>query len=301
MKKAWLVTNEFLNTKKYSELNLWLVKAAENYNIELIVKTNADLLVDFSGNHTIHNLISEEKPAFVLFWDKDIRLASFLEGLSLKVYNSSKSIEICDNKAMTHIALNQKNIKMPKTILAPMTYPNIGFTNYDFIKRMKSQLSYPIVVKECFGSFGQQVYLVHNDRELMNCIEKIGVKPFLMQEYIQSSFARDIRLNVVGDQVVATMYRYSDTGDFRANISNGGKMKQYEPTKQQVKLAIDCVKAIGLDFAGVDLLFDENEEPIVCEVNSNAHFKNIYDCTGVNVAEHILKYICKKQNLEITY
>lgn len=296
MKKAWLVTNEFLNTKKYSELNMWLVKAAQQYDIELEVKTNADLLVEINGDHVVENMIAMEKPEFVLFWDKDIRLASFLESLSLKVYNSSKAIEICDNKAMTHIALNQKNIKMPKTILAPMTYPNIGFTNYNFLEQMKRQLSYPFVVKECFGSFGQQVYLVHNDIELMNCIEKIGAKPFLVQEYIKSSFARDIRLNVVGDQVVATMYRYSDSGDFRANISNGGKMKQYEPTKQQVKLAIDCVKAIGLDFAGVDLLFDEDEEPIVCEVNSNAHFKNIYDCTGVNVAEHIIEYICKNQN-----
>ncbi|WP_455714524.1 ATP-grasp domain-containing protein [Anaerosporobacter sp.] len=295
MKKAWLVTNEFLNTNKYSELNMWLVKAAKKYDIELLVKTNADLLVDINGNHVIQNLISMEKPEFVLFWDKDIRLASFLESLSLKVYNSSRAIEICDNKAMTHIALNEKNIKMPRTILAPMTYPNIGFTNYKFVEYMKSQLSYPIVVKECFGSFGQQVYLVHNDIELTNCIENIGAKPFLVQEYVKSSFARDIRLNVVGNEVVATMYRYSDTGDFRANISNGGKMKQYEPTKQQVKLAVDCVKAIGLDFAGVDLLFDENEEPIVCEVNSNAHFKNIYDCTGVNVAEDIVKYICEKE------
>ena len=297
MRRAWLVTNEFLNTKKYSELNMWLVNAAEKYNIELVVKTNAELLVDISGHNVIQNLIKKEKPEFVLFWDKDIRLASFLESLSLKVFNSSKAIEICDNKAMTHIALNQKNIKMPKTILAPMTYPNIGFTNYDFVENMKKQLSYPIVVKEFFGSFGQQVYLVHDDEELMSCIEKIGAKPFLFQEYIQSSFARDIRLNVVGDQVVATMYRYSDTGDFRANISNGGKMKPFEPTKKQVQLAVDCVIALGLDFAGVDLLFDENEEPIVCEVNSNAHFKNIYDCTGENVADHILRYICNKLEL----
>lgn len=297
MKRAWLVTNEFLNTQKYSELNMWLVKAAEKYDIELVVKTNAELLVDLSGHHVIQNLISIEKPEFVLFWDKDIRLASFLESLSIRVYNSSKAIEICDNKAMTHIALNQKNIKMPKTILAPMTYPNIGFTNYDFVKRMKEQLSFPIIVKECFGSFGQQVYLVHNDVELMSCIKKIGAKPFLFQEFIQSSFARDIRLNVVGDLVVATMYRYSDTGDFRANISNGGKMKLFKPTSKQEQLAIDSVKALGLDFAGVDMLFDENEEPIVCEVNSNAHFKNIYDCTGVNVAEHILEYICNKLDL----
>lgn len=297
MKRAWLVTNEFLNTEKYSELNMWLVKAAEKYNIELVVKTNAELLIDISGLQVIQNLIEIEKPEFVLFWDKDIRLASFLESLSIKVFNSSKSIEICDNKAMTHIALNQKNIKMPKTIIAPMTYDNIGFTNYEFVAMMKKQLSYPIVVKECFGSFGQQVYLAHDDDELMSCVEKIGAKPFLFQEYIQSSFARDIRLNVVGNQVVATMYRYSDTGDFRANISNGGKMKSFEPTKQQVQLAVDCAKALGLDFAGVDLLFDENEEPIVCEVNSNAHFKNIYDCTGVNVAEHIIGYICNKLEL----
>ena len=48
---------------------------------------------------------------------------------------------------------------------------------------------------------------------------------------------------------------------------------------------------MNLDFAGVDILFGENDEPILCEVNSNAHFKNILDCTGVNVAQCILDYI----------
>lgn len=297
MRKAWLVTNEFLNTHKYSELAMWLVDAARRYDIELVVKTNAELLVGIGTSYVIEKMIQKENPAFVLFWDKDIRLAEYLESLSLRLFNTAKSIEICDNKAMTHIALKQKNIRMPKTILAPMTYANIGYTNYNFVDIMIEQLGFPMVVKECYGSFGQQVYLVHNTDELRTCIDQIGAKPFLAQEYIASSFARDIRLNVVGDEVVATMYRYSDTGDFRANISNGGKMKCYDPTKEQIKLAVDCVKALDLDFAGVDLLFDENDRPIVCEVNSNAHFKNIYDCTKVNVAEHILAYICNRLDL----
>lgn len=297
MRKAWLVTNEFLNTHKYSELAMWLVDAARRYDIELVVKTNAELLVGIGTSYVIEKMIQKENPAFVLFWDKDIRLAEYLESLSLRLFNTAKSIEICDNKAMTHIALKQKNIRMPKTILAPMTYANIGYTNYNFVDIMIEQLGFPMVVKECYGSFGQQVYLVHNTDELRTCIDQIGAKPFLAQEYIASSFARDIRLNVVGDEVVATMYRYSDTGDFRANISNGGKMKCYDPTKEQIKLAVDCVKALDLDFAGVDLLFDENDRPIVCEVNSNAHFKNIYDCTKVNVAEHILGYICNRLDL----
>ena len=81
--------------------------------------------------------------------------------------------------------------------------------------------------------------------------------------------------------------------DFRANITNGGKMKKYTPTKEQAQMAIDVCRELNLDFAGVDIMFGKEGEPVLCEVNSNAHFKNIYDCTGVNVAESILDYIVK--------
>ena len=93
------------------------------------------------------------------------------------------------------------------------------------------------------------------------------------------------------------MYRYSDQGDFRANLSIGGKMQKYQPTPEQCELALRCCRVIGLDFAGVDLLFGDDDKPIVCEINSNAHFKNIFDCTGVNAAVEIITYIkgkCQK-------
>ena len=48
---------------------------------------------------------------------------------------------------------------------------------------------------------------------------------------------------------------------------------------------------VRADFAGVDMLFDEDGSPILCEINSNAHMKNIYECTGVDVVEHIIRYI----------
>ena len=80
--------------------------------------------------------------------------------------------------------------------------------------------------------------------------------------------------------------------DFRANITNGGQMFNYEPSEEEVEMAREVMEHLGLDFAGVDILFGE-KGPILCEVNSNAHFKNIYDCTGVNVAECIVEYIEK--------
>jgi len=292
---AWLITNAFLHTTKFTEINLWLIEAAKKSGIDLILKTNQEELALLDSKNPIAYKSNDiNKPSFVLFWDKDIRLANYLELKGLPVFNSSRAIGICDDKSLTHLYLQRAGIPMPKTILAPMTYSNIGYTSMDFLEKIEKELFFPIVVKECFGSFGQQVYLVKNREELIEKVKEIEPKPMLFQEFIETSRGKDIRLQVVGDKVVASMYRYSENGDFRANITNGGKMKPYDPTKEQKDLAIRCCQILGLDFAGVDILFGENDEPIVCEVNSNAHFKNIFDCTGVNVADYIMDHILKK-------
>ena len=293
--KGWLVTNAFLHTHKFTEIHLWLTEAAKKIGVDLIVKTNAEILVqldqDFPGTKFRK---SAEKPDFVLFWDKDTRLAQYLEMKGLPVFNSSKGIALCDDKSQTHLYLQEAGIPMPKTVIAPMTFSNIGYNNLDFLDQVEKELNWPIVIKECFGSFGQQVYLASSAQELKDTVMNIGAKPMLFQEFIHTSKGKDLRLQVVGSQVVAAMYRYSDNGDFRANITGGGKMKPFEPTQKQIDLAVESCKILGLDFAGVDILFGKDKEPVVCEVNSNAHFKNIYDCTGVNVADSILAYILKR-------
>ena len=93
--------------------------------------------------------------------------------------------------------------------------------------------------------------------------------------------------------MIASMLRYNDN-DFRSNISNGGSMRCYIASEEQKALAIASVEALKLDFAGVDIMFGPNEEPIVCEVNSNPHFKSTLDCTGVNLADDIIKHIVKE-------
>ncbi len=283
---GWLIVNEFLHSQKFTELHGYILEAAKRQGIMMLLKTNAEVLIDLRREHC-----EKYEVDFILFWDKDVRLARYLEQMGYPVFNSSQAIECCDDKSLAHLTLHRAGIVMPDTIVAPMTFSNIGFTNLAFLEEMEDRIGFPMVVKECFGSFGQQVYLVKDLRELQTKVLQIGGRPLLFQAFISSSFGRDIRLQVVGDQVIAAMYRYSENGDFRANVTNGARMKKYEPTVEQCELALKCCKIIGLDFAGVDLLFGKEEEPIVCEVNSNAHFKNIYDCTGVNAADCIILYI----------
>lgn len=285
---GWLIVNHFLQTTKFKELYAFFCAAARQYDIELSVKTGAELLPQLADGIQI----DEALPDFGLFWDKDIRLGVALEAAGLRLFNSSCAVELCDDKSLTHLTLTGK-IPMPQTICAPMTYAGVGYGDLGFVHRAVQTLGLPLVIKECFGSFGSQVYLAHTAEEAEKTAARLAGRPFVMQRYIKSSHGRDVRLQVVGKTVIAAMLRHNESGDFRANISGGGEMEPYRPTDEQQTMAVSACSLLGLDFGGVDLLFGEHEKPILCEVNSNAHFKNLYDCTGVNTAEAIMRHIRK--------
>lgn len=287
---GWLVVNGFLKRDKFAEIYEWLAAAGKKDGLELLMFENTELLLD--GEHFLNPAAEERRPDFVLFWDKDVRLARRLEEMGLMVLNSSQSIAICDDKSATYLALKNHGIPMPETIIGPFTYENIGYTESGYLDAVARQLGLPFVIKECFGSFGWQVYLARSVEEANEILVKVAGKPVLFQKYIAESSGRDVRLQVVGGQVIAAMYRYSDI-DFRANISNGGRMRPYELGAAETELALRVTKLLELDFAGVDILFGK-DGPLLCEVNSNAHFKNIYDCTGINTAEAIMEWIKKR-------
>lgn len=285
---GWLVVNHYVKLDNFNETFVWLENAARRRGIELIRKTNEEL-ADVLSQGELPNA-----PDFVLFWDKDTRLARHLESRGLRLFNSSKAIELCDDKSLTHIKLLNSGIKMPKTIIVPKTYENVGHGERRFLDTAADRLGYPMIVKECFGSFGWQVYLAENREELEDIVKNIGIKPMLLQEFVAASRGRDMRISVVGGRVVASMLRYSTNGDFRANVSGGADVKSCEPNEAQVAVALRAAAELGLDFCGVDLLFGSNGEPLLCEVNSNAQFHGIYKCTGVNMAEKILGHIAKE-------
>ena len=116
----------------------------------------------------------------------------------------------------------------------------------------------------------------------------------IAQQYIASSFARDIRAYIVGDKVAAAMLRHNESGDFRANVAQGGKADAYTLSEAQAALAVKTAQLLGCTFAGVDLLFGENGEMTVCEVNSNAHFAGISAATGVNIADKIIEAVAQR-------
>ena len=279
--KAWLIVNGFIGSEKFNELYEYLSRAAEKRGVELFIKASDSLAQEIGEEIS-------EKPDFVLFWDKDIHLAKRLEAQGLKLFNSADAIEICDSKSLTALSLLGR-VRTPKTVIAPKTFEGVGYKSLDFVENATRVLGLPMIIKEAYGSFGAQVYLARTLDEAKDTVRSLGYKEFIMQEFISESEGRDVRVNVVGGRVVSAMERYNEN-DFRSNITNGGSMRKINISKEIEKAAIDACAAIGLDFAGVDVLFGK-DFPIVCEVNSNPHFKSSLECTGVDMSEEIFDYI----------
>lgn len=268
-----LVINHFLKDEKFDLLHRHLARSAAAQGIELKIKTNLEMRIETGVNAD-----------FILFWDKDVNLASALQIAGLPVFNSARSIALCDDKAKTYQALFG-SVLQPETMVAPMTFFE-GSDFSPFIDAAVEKLGLPIVFKECYGSFGAQVFLCKTKDEIKS---RITSRPFLLQKFIASSAGHDIRLEIVDGVCAAAMER-SNPNDFRANITNGGSMKKYTPTQEEINIAVSVAEKLGLLFCGVDIL----DGGVLCEVNSNAHIMNIMDCTGVDIAPIIFRSIKEK-------
>lgn len=288
---GWIIYNGNLVTDKFMDYVTWFQKAAAKQNIEVDAIPNNQLLVTAGPKGPILTGAPEKRPDFVHFADKDLHLARHMEALGLFVINNSKAIELCDNKASMYQHLSEKQISIPETIIAPKVFDGLPLEDDSHLNLVIDQLGLPLIIKEAYGSFGKQVYWVDTTEKLKKLVYKLKGTDFVFQKPITTSLGKDIRLNVVGDNVVTAMKRES-AEDFRANVTAGGTTEPYSPTKDEKDLAIKSAKALGAVFAGVDLLFAE-DGPILCEVNSNPHLRSIYECTGVDVADHMIQFILK--------
>ena len=284
--KIILINNASFNSEKINEQNEFFKRSAKKLGIELEIKKNIDINYTFTGSGVqIEKLDCDA----ILFYDKDAILSEILEKQGYKVFNSTECIKNCDSKALTYKILAENGLPIPKTLIFPLLFFPSAENNLKFVRRVESELTYPLVAKKWFGSEGKQVFLIKDRNELLSLIEN-EKQELLFQEYFSECYGSDIRFNLVDGKVVECFKRVAKD-DFRANVASGGKAENYEPTSEEIELAIKASDALGCKFSGVDIL-QTNRGAVICEVNSNPQFKNvIFDITGVNKADAMLAYI----------
>lgn len=207
------------------------------------------------------------------------------EGLGAKVINSLHTAIMCGNKLFTHMELLKSDIAIPKAFCA--------FSNQSAMSILNKN-GYPKVIKPVVGSWGRMIALLKDkeaaeavieDREHMYPLYHV----FYFEEFVKRP-PRDIRSIVVGDKVVAAIYRYSGNNEWKTNMALGGKAEACKVTNEMEELCLKAAKTMKGEILGVDLMESENGL-LVHEVNNTTEFKNTVRVTGVDIPSLIIDHL----------
>ena len=208
-----------------------------------------------------------------------------IEKFGIPVINDADSISRVSDKLLTSQLLVKENLPIPKTILVN------GDVDVELIEK---EVGFPCVVKATSGSKGKTVHLCQTKKDfvsLMSLLSSISLKKtMIIQEFVDAQPGTDLRVWVIGGKTVVAMKRTSAEGDFRANISQGGTAELFEITDEVDYLARETARVLGLQIAGVDLLFDKDGYKI-CEANSSPGFEGMDQYCGQDMAQRIIDFI----------
>jgi gamma-F420-2:alpha-L-glutamate ligase len=208
-----------------------------------------------------------------------------IEKFGIPVINDADSISRVSDKLLTSQLLVKENLPIPKTILVN------GDVDIELIEK---EIGFPCVVKATSGSKGKTVHLCQTKKDfvsLMSLLSSISLKKtMIIQEFVDAQPGTDLRVWVIGGKTVVAMKRMGVEGDFRANISQGGTAELFEITDEVDYLARETARVLGLQIAGVDLLFDKDGYKI-CEANSSPGFEGMDQYCGQDMAQRIVDFI----------
>ena len=193
-------------------------------------------------------------------------LARQLTELGSLSYNSMEAKQIAKSKIATYQLLAKAGLPIPKTFVFS------GNADKAFLIK---ELGLPMVIKPDDGCGGKGVELINTEDELEEALERVRQSPQLMlvQEYVATSRGRDVRvMTVAHEPVFAACRKASNPDEFRSNISAGGHREDFEMTEEVKILSHKVSKAIGLNYAGIDLMFGRDGF-VVGEVNSSPGYR----------------------------
>ncbi|MGQ3889243.1 ATP-grasp domain-containing protein [Legionella sp. CNM-1927-20] len=209
-----------------------------------------------------------------------------LELLGVCSINTAEAIATVKDRMRVGQLLTYYQLPVPKTMA--LNFPIA-------LETIKKEIGFPLVVKNMTSARGIGVSLCETLEAFQDLTGLLGSQfnqQLVVQQFIASSYGRDLRILVIGQEIVGCMQRISKSG-FKANYSLGGDVELFDLTPEIAKLALECTKIVNLDISGVDLLFGQDGY-LICEANSSPGFKGMELATGKDIATKIMHYVMTK-------
>jgi len=265
-----------------------------NFNKDLMMTERG--LIKIKNNQTI-NL---DKDYFCWIFSNSM-LSHYFEKLYAKNANfvwPSRAVADFSDKMYTNHFFKTINVKTPKTILLSQNEETL-------LLKVNYVGGFPCIIKKVFGTGGVEVGIVNSLDDLKFFVKNFYQKkfnknfsPFLrasfaLQEYIKNTNGNDYRVLCLDGKIIGGIKRISQNGDFRANISLGGKAENLPIDEKLKKICQKILRKRNFFYAGIDFI-KKDTEYLAIEINTSAQFQGFEQATGINVAKKIIETMISK-------
>jgi RimK family alpha-L-glutamate ligase len=206
----------------------------------------------------------------------------WIEARGVHVMNSPRAIERSVDKFYTTALLEETGLNVPETVVCEHPDEALAAT----------RAMGDVIFKPLFGSMGRGMVRVSDPDtafRVARAFEELR-SVFYVQRTIDHG-GRDIRAFVVGGRVLGAIERLAPAGDWRTNMARGGTARAFELPVEWNEIAIRAARAVGADYAGVDLLPALDGRLYVLEVNGIPGWQGLQEATGVRVAEAVVRHL----------
>jgi tetrahydromethanopterin:alpha-L-glutamate ligase len=200
-----------------------------------------------------------------------------LDRLEVTVYNPGHAIERSVDKGMSSFLLHRAAIATPPAWV--VRDPGAA----ERLAQRELTLGHELVQKPLFGSQGNGLVRIGAVSDLLQPADCNGV--YYLQRFVDcgSAKAQDFRVFAVRGHAIAAMRRVADNG-WISNVAQGATCHPAALEPDLCDLAERAVTALGMRYAGVDVLRDASGRPWVIEVNGVPAWKGLQQVCDIDIA-----------------
>ncbi|PID15669.1 alpha-L-glutamate ligase [Sporosarcina sp. P34] len=254
------------------------MKGAIYYNVEEAKRNHAfiaDLLKEAKELDMNVELITEspaEPLDFILFRDRDPKLALELEQAGYRVFNRASIQKIANDKLRTFELATLLGIPAVPTFRADQLPPM------------------PFILKTRRGHGGSEVFLCESAQQTEDILNQFDPTKLIAQPFIESD-ATDIRVFMLGNEVLGAVKRTGAKDSFKSNYTLGGTVEKYTLNDTEIKQVQTISRAISSDYIGIDFILPITGGWLLNEIEDPVGARSLYQTHEFSVAKKLLEYV----------
>ena len=256
-----------------------LLEASKKKNINVQMVDCKKLAIDLEKKPRDFGIVIQRCVSYY----RNLHSTAALEGLGVQVINCLNTGVYAGNKLFTHMLLKKAKVPTPDATVA--------FSKDAALEILELQ-GYPKVIKPTVGSWGRLISKLNDYDAAEGIIEsREKMYPIYQVHYLEEFVKRpprDIRAIMVGDKIVAAIYRTSK--HWKTNMALGGTAEPCPVTEEMEEMCIKAKEAVQGDIIGVDLMESDEKGLVIHEINNTTEYKNTVRVCDVDIPSLMLEY-----------